>query len=63
MLCGVEIQIFVQRGVRAATLRQMTVGIFMHVDTGVMRCQHDRSLSDSSRNEGVSGLDVVCVKY
>ena len=40
-----------QRCIRAVKLRQVTVGVFLHIDTGVILIG-DRSLFDSNINEG-----------
>ena len=54
---------FVQRGIRAVKLRHITVGIFLRVNTGVILViQVMLTPTDSSRNEGLLGLKVVCVK-
>ena len=55
--------VFVQRGIRAVKLRQMTVGVCLCIDTCVMLIGDVRSLSDSSKKEGVSsGIKVICGK-
>ena len=41
----------------------MTVGVFLRIDSGVIWIGDlNKTDQGSSRNEGVSGLDVVCRK-